>query len=383
MMAFFLATPQGRALANKLLHYFVSAHELSFPIPTQWVTDAAQYIEPTTAPTAYITVEAVTQPSVEVTVQGKLVETSPTLMRQIQESETDLGFQIKVLPPHQAQLVVEDLILDPILMTVYIVYTNPYGVEVGLRQGIGEFPPENERWQEVPESAILPAQVGEYPAEFVRGMFAGTPDSEALSWWADAPFLRLRWKEGDRWFEISRTGHPEMSPPLEKEDLIVLAEHLVIASLGNGEATISGAPVELDAIKEQAAFEIRIPTQLPGDFFFRYAQYDDQAQCVVLVYSTEPRDGARGFLVIFETPQGDTNRVYGVGKIISIPIGEATGQYIVGYNTGEPSPYRPAERMTWQEDNITIEIFHFASVILGYNNRLGEDGMLEIAESMR
>jgi hypothetical protein len=304
------------------------------------------------------------------------------LMCEIQMLEDQLGFAIHVLPLQAAELVVERLVLNPTSQNLTIHYTNPYSLSVTLRQGLGEFPPDD-TFDRVPPDAVRAVSIAGSPGEIVGGTFVQWADEDRLEWWPSAPMLRLRWKNDERWYEIGRFGTPEFSPALDGNDLAWLAEHLEQGSSMTDASRGVGFPTSPEQAELQAGFEIMIPGLIPAGLEFRYAQLSDDIARVMLVYSTAADSGPRGYFVINEAREATEARSVGTALVEHVTVHGTDGHCVVGYNRGGESPYSPAELLAWSADGLNFEILHFSAAEDGYNTRLGCEGMIAVAESLQ
>ena len=375
----FLAwTPGGRVLAQSVIRFFQTTDLRAFPVPAEFATSASQAAEPSTAvPTSMAILEpATTHPS---GVSGCDPESGEgTLMCELSTLEAQLGFSVEVLPFQSSELVVERVVPEPASQSLAIYYTNPYSLDVSLRQGLGEFPSE-EDYRLIPPEGVRSVRIAGSPGEIVRGMFVQRAGEDQLEWWPSAAMLRMRWREDQRWFEISRFGTPEFSTVLDEAELIWMAEHLERES----STAAIGFPTTAELAESQAGIDVKIPVAVPAGFHFRYAQVPDEAGRVMLVYSTPADSGPRGFMVINETREGADARWFGTAKVTHVTVGQAGARYVAGYNRGGESAYSPAELLAWSEGGLDFEILHFTTAEDGYSMRLGPKGMVAVAESLR
>jgi hypothetical protein len=209
-------TPPGQALAQQVLKFFQPAPQLSYPVPA---VDQQQTIEST--PTQ---ITALACP------QSEIVEKYAC---DLTYAEKQLGFPIKALPilpdlPYSGL----DIDIDRGIVHLY------YGPEATLWivQGKGDYPQSigsvDDHWNEVPENAVQVVTVNGQPAEYVEGGFAQLPDSSnKYTWLSELPMARLRWKDGDYWYQITRPGTPELLKNLlgSRDALIKLGERLLWA----------------------------------------------------------------------------------------------------------------------------------------------------------
>jgi hypothetical protein len=200
------ATPQGRLLAQGVWQFFNPAPAASFA-----VTPAAEAAEPATGPTA-------APPAVAAEACGD------DLACQLAAAEAALGFEA-LLPPG-AIAGVDWIYVEALLEsgTLRLGYAAETGGGLVITQSRGDLP--TSPWEAVPADAAQAVSVGGQPAEYVEGTFVVTPGSDEAVWNPAVPLQRLRWRAGDRLFEISKMGDPEAVEYLDLAALVALAESL-------------------------------------------------------------------------------------------------------------------------------------------------------------
>lgn len=372
-VVFIFATPQGRAIARELFGLF--------PTTTQKYYVLSLTETPTARPTYVITTGLATvQPATAANPDecGPTVSpASSTFVCQLMNAEAALGFEIQSFPADRIDLEFDFLLVDPDAHLVNITFKSELAF-YSLTQGLGAFPASIEPWGLVPDDAIRQVHVGGHPAEYVSGGFVPIDGSGAITWDPSNPTYRLRWKAGDRWFEISRfLGYPD---DRMVENLIGLAEHLVSVSQGAHRLAGAGTPT----VEQQAGFDIQEPAVLPEGFHFCGASYIGDIpgsipNTVVLNYCYEEESRSTGFLNIYQTPL--TNERAGFfyefaaspGNLVTledVAIGAGAGKYLVdddGY-TG----------LIWEHGSN-----QYLMTFSGRGSRLGKDDLIAIAGSMK
>jgi hypothetical protein len=200
LAAALLVTPQGRAWAQSVWQFFSVAPADSF---------AVQPVAPpqADAPTAVA-------PSVNA------AECGADLACQVRSAETLLGFTPVVPDEGFAGLTLQAV--DAAGGILRLSYAAQGGGGLVLSQGQGDLTAS--RWDEVAAEAVEAVQVGDVPGEYVQGTFVVPAGSSTAIWNSDAVVLRLRWQQGDRYFELAKLGDPEHLEYLDKAALIALAE---------------------------------------------------------------------------------------------------------------------------------------------------------------
>jgi hypothetical protein len=104
------------------------------------------------------------------------------------------------------------------------------GGRLVLSQGFGDYSFDGD-WESVPVDAVEPVMIGNASGEYVQGGFVAIdPEDSEATWNPNVAMQRLRWKEGDSWFEIMKQGDAYPIEYLDKAGLIALAENLVSSS---------------------------------------------------------------------------------------------------------------------------------------------------------
>ncbi len=224
LLVLFGLTTSGQTFAQQVLHFFRPAPQTTYPVPSPALTAQALPEEqrPTQPPTP-TTIAAAACPQT-----GEAEKYACDLAF----AEKEIGFKIQALPLGFGGLDYRGLDLDRKRKIVHLYYgPEPYGA-LWIAQGVGDFPKgissDNDHWGEVPIDAIQNVMVNGQPGEYVEGGFVQTPGSDQYTWMPDLPMARLRWKQGDIWFQISRGGTPEsLTNTLgSREAIMKLAESL-------------------------------------------------------------------------------------------------------------------------------------------------------------
>ncbi len=229
MVVAMVSPPQGRAWAQQIVELFSRAEALFFPLSAEQIEGAnqAQFDQQrgVTPPTA-------APPETLLFFDESCESDDPDLNYrcQLEQAEGEVGFVILLPPFEDSGLAIASLSVDTLTNTVRAGYTyEDYperGQGVWIQQGLGEFPVGSD-WEKVPFEFIESVMVNGEQAEFVRGTFVAKPGAEQATWLADGPMARLRWKHGERWFEISKAGAPEGVNFMDREGMILLAESLM------------------------------------------------------------------------------------------------------------------------------------------------------------
>ncbi len=385
------ATPWGRAFAQSIFKFFAVAPGTSFPLPTEEI--ALYNVAPTVAPTFAAQLEPVSTatpskatypseteeatsstsvPFVQTPVAGCADAFASLSYRcQVSRAEAAVGFDIKEPPGDLRGLTFTSAEANPTLQRVLLTYTAiGGGSQLSILQARGNY--ASSSWGEVPPNAdVQKVTVNGKEGEYVQGTFVVKPGATSAVWEPDAPVRRLRWREGDMWFQVRLDGHVVQIEYLEKDTLIELAESLTYAPNTAEDQLRADYLTSVKDAEALAGFDLKEPTLLPEGFAFRYAQYDAASHRVRLVYEYGDSSGIAG-IVIFVQPA--TSEVGGDGE--AVQIGTVTGYYTTGSYEGSRS-----QGLSWTSDGLQIGLYLFTSQ--WYGGRLDKDDMTAIAESMK
>lgn len=199
--AFLLATPQGRTFAQTVLSLFTPADSTTFPLenPPGPVAETEE-----NAPTAL----------------------PPSPLISVTEAEAQVGFEIAELPVVPAGFEYIGVRLYGRFVSVEFNALGGGGhlAVMQSREGYNE-----SEWNNVPVGEIVPVKIGGMDGEFVQGMFVVYPGDASATWNSDAAVLRLRWVNNGVWYEIAKFGDVQGTEYLDREEMIRLAESLVIS----------------------------------------------------------------------------------------------------------------------------------------------------------
>lgn len=200
LLAVAFLTPQGRALSQTILQFFVPTENTTFPLqPSQIVPSEPDPSAPTAEPPAPLT--------------------------SVAEAEARVGFGVAELP----------FVPDGFNYLGARLYGNTVSIEYEAQGGGGNLNIKQSQegfmqsdWDKVPADAIVPTKIGELDGEFVRGTFVVYAGETVATWNPNAPILRLRWVKDGVWFEMTKFGNAEAIEYLDQAGLIELAESLAV-----------------------------------------------------------------------------------------------------------------------------------------------------------
>lgn len=193
-----LATPWGQAFAQNVLRFFNPAAEDRFA-----VTPGAGQDTPASEPTA-----------------------SPPEYMPVSEAEARIGFEVRQLPSDPTGLQFQGASVIPALQAIQLNYGCPAG-------GCGLFITQSRAgwvdsvWGQVPSSAaVQPVAIDGLPGEYVKGTYVVYPGAAEATWNPDASMQRLRWRDGEVFFEITLMGEGDVVARIDQDMLLQLAASL-------------------------------------------------------------------------------------------------------------------------------------------------------------
>jgi hypothetical protein len=298
-----LVSPEGQALAEAFKHLFRTAATEQFPTPS-----AGELASPTPEPTFGVTLVPA----------GGMVPTLPSAPTGTPQAALDpcgvnsyvwgytcwmahaekmAGFDAKEFPFAPKEFVFAEVAQDDpgIIMLRYDLIGG--GGYLYFTQGIGgqEF-----RSNLAQDSAIEQVMVGPYQGEFVVGDWViGGANTTYI--WLPCCRERLRWTEGDRWYELDKEASIPQVDYMTRDYMIQMALGMVYHPdpIQSPRADYLSS---LDEAAQLAGFTILRPSVLPQAFTFWYASYDKDLSQLKLNYSTSNREQQGVTMVIVETP---------------------------------------------------------------------------------
>ncbi len=375
-------TPQGRAFAQNIFKFFTTTDQSSFPLSEEEINDL------------YAPIPTYALSLVEVTPLPPQPDDCPnpdgteTYECEIKQAENELNMDLKEFsepPPIWKFVEVQALSNTSSSLTNdigEITYATSSGYLI-LRQGNGDFPPDR-----VLSSAIEQVKIGEYYGEYVDGLFGVRNGDTNLSWDAVGADQRIRWREGERWFEIFASVGPGTSGYLDKQALISLASSMVYQP-ENREET---AQVDFDFIpniplaEKICVCDILQPGKLPNDnTHFDYVRYDPERKSITLHY------GYRALRIV-QTPLESAiiRDLDSYKNVDTVRVGDAVGQFGISpaqktiWESATPPVFTTNNSysvLLWKKDGMMYQIYFDQSFSGG--GQLTKEQMIEIGESLR
>ena len=414
---FFFAVPQGRTLAQQIIHFFTQNDTNVMPGPTstpvKWIEQTPGVAIPTATPVA---------PQATSTSSSSATECEPINLERARCSID----KIREMADFKVYAFAD--LPEGMYFTgatggsdwVDLSYQSPLTyTDAGWVYGyltLSERPftndPNQTTWQVGADAVIQSVQVGEVTGEYTVGHYDGTNGPPV---WVSTDDQWIRWVDQGILFTLDMMG---TLPDLSRDELAALAATLTDGPVGtNGipvvetEVPSSDAvdfheiyPLTLAEAEEKAGFTLMTPDRLPETLSFVGADYDGETKVVKIFYHYSFPDMPEGTdgLVVSEQlkPAGNdcelcgfipgeftqsvSSKVVGMDAIIeTIQIGNNTAQYLegVGWVASDQSgwhwesdPYR--KRVRFQSDKIAFEVWAES-----YN--LTREDVINIAESLQ
>lgn len=396
MLVLALATPQGRAFAQKMFRFFAITQEKSFPIPTDQVGPVpGTQIMP---PALLLPLEPVQvnqpAPAATLDIACSTPASQAGYFCQIKAAEAQAGFDAKefLFDPKGMKFSTAAFIPETGEIRMEFVVSTGGGY-LYLRQGVADFPVQTDSWGKVPSDAVEQVLVNGLYAEIASGTFVVYPNATSAVWEPGGQ-LSLAWRDGDRWFALEKMGDPYPIEWITKDELVKLAEGLVDAR--PAEAVPPLDPEYLSTVEQAealAGFDIPAPTLLPVGYELKRVVWMDGV--VRLMYG--PKNSSDSDLYIsmgrIANFQAGPCTECPAGVTEPAQVGPWQGWYWRGiFSTGAaiaeqpvPTPVWEADAdywsLGWNTDKLWIGISYNPAFNSG--KEMNKDTLIRIAESMK
>jgi hypothetical protein len=280
--------------------------------------------------------------------------------------------------------------------------------ELGVLQSRQDFTAlETSDWFSVPEDAIQQVTVDGQPAEYVNGGFVSQPGEDSAKWEQDSGHIRLRWKNGDWWFQIVKWGQPNMEPQELADLAATLVEDESLVNINaQSESTqeeVNQAYLSIAEVEEVIGKSIKIPSIIPVDLPFSHIRlFSDDA--VMVFYGDFAADKMRingSILTFSQYPKFDDFNASMAERYVNyppevihdvsvngIPAKLVYGTYGIGFdengnqtNFGTYSNDPFTVTLSWQDEESVYFLNFSASMSSG--TRISDEDMIQIAESVK
>ena len=391
-LVIFFFTPPGQAFSHSLFAYFTTVSSTALPpVPT-----------PIAAPTYTLEAALAPEPSNPASIPGCGETINPidsTFLCQLQDAQARLGFVVKSFPAQYIKLPFAFMQVDLEKRTLHLSFRDPQAFRgYILEQGVGDLPDDsifqNALHNPVFEDAVQNVQVGSSPAEFVAGeyIFPEGQVSQGMVWSPDEPVYRLRWREGDHWYEFTLVDSQYIGAnlPAGQAHMIQVAENLVSLDQGAEQLAAGNQP----SVRDSAGFPIKEPGLLPEGF----RQVADgtwsnltTSPRVGMIYAYKVNGECENSLILYQmlipSDEKTLRREYGLlyqGLSISetltadmgqpVQINDRTGYYLDGGASNTTALY-------WRDDMREYLLIYMWSPSFG--GRLDENTLIAIAGSLK
>jgi hypothetical protein len=380
LIAFMGLTPQGRAFAQTIFKFFTTTDQTSVPLSKDEL-ELLYAPEPTFA-LSLVDVTPIPSPPNSCS--------SPVDFQQceVQKIEKQLSIEIKqfsTTPSGWSFTKVQSYTGSSSANTgsmIAISYEKSGGY-LSLLQGVGDFPPD----QHVLSSAVEQVKINEYYGEYVSGSFGLRNGDNSITWSAHGADQRIRWREGERWFEILALVGPGTTGYMDKQDLLRVASTMVYQpdySQHTNQVNMNAIPNIPLAIKI-CGCNILQPTILPEGMTLENLNYDPQWKSITLNY------GYRALRIV-QTPVESalTQNLDGYKNVEDVQIRNVTGQYGISpaqktiWESATPPVFTTNNSysvLLWKKDGTVYQIYFDQSFSGG--GQLTKDQMIEIGENLR
>jgi len=388
-----LATPQGRAWAQTVVHSFLGYFsvtdktslplaETPRPLPTYSVEPALLPFEPKTTPAA--------DPA---RCGATLTWLTATPRCQLLNVQDEARFDLKVFAMTDISLRIEGVSFFQNF--AHITYFSDDGTQsFRLWQGLGDFPPLGV----VHADALKQVTVGNHPAELVVGQFANFVGKSTSNWDTWLPPVQLRWREDDHWYSLSGDRFYWTGDKIQEEQLVqsVMAFAQGLVPLSAETSNLAGNVDQTP--EERVGFHILTPATLPEGCDLNGVWFGTQNErlegTVVVTYGCMKNGQWVSGITLYEALASNkavdffqsftgyyAAMKYDLIQDEMIQIGHASGRYMV--RTGDPSlGDSGSTALTWEQDGLKLMLTPTYAEA-SYGGRYTQTELIAIAESLK
>ena len=406
LLALALITPQGRALAQTILRFFIHAESDTLVVPT---AVPYQWVEVTPgAPLPTLTPAPAEAPFAAVCGDYSNPVCSVEQMR----SMVDFPLREPAYLPSGFYFV--GATGGPKSIQLLYYHENQDGsLLVTVEHGSGTPSPQTDL---IGSSAVVEeVQVGDLVGEYFKGTFAYTDGDSTATWDPDFGNETLRWVDGDLVYTLQYFYPPS---PMGKEGMLAIANSMTTNPVEKAPTPTPDIFGEWDphdmynlSVPEaegRAGFQVLLPTRLPEILILIGARYQAEDSTIWVYYQLDPSQGgstSNGLLLreqAVSSPEGcelcdiaigDYNPLAGQSpsNVLVVPpdaaletvqIGSVTGKYVEGVWSGtdccgwqwDPMPYMKTLR--WWANGRAFELSYTGM-------ELQKEDLLSIAASIQ
>jgi len=414
VVAFLAFTPQGRALAQVVIHFFTRTATDSLPVPTAvpltWVDITPGAPLPTSTP------------------QALFRECGDFPKCSVEQIRSRVNFPVLELGRIPAGMHFLGATGGP--ERIYLLYDNgklTYGVALTEEPWTGS---SDMIQQQVGASAVVETvQVGDVTGEYIKGGFSTrllqAPTFNEVHFsqvWDDKVGLEsLHWLKDGIFYSMSAWDDDMDNVLLDKDAFVALAAGLTTEPVSARQTYVppTATPVppvtfegttyilSVAEARQQAGFDVLEPSKLPDVLSLAGAAYDPEQHIVRTFYIEPPLDPRVTFGVrLSQQPIQDPSACnlcslvrgdYGDvltqknslvvspdAVIEEVQISGVTGQYFVGQWNGPAwVPYSSVETLRWQANGMAFELKYFGFMDASGTVPISKADLVAIAESLK
>jgi hypothetical protein len=407
--AILFATPQGRAWAQEIIHFFTRAAGDTQPAltaePLVWVNVTPGEPAPTATPRAIFTD------------CGDFL--SPTCS--MEQIRSKVNFPVSELGTIPAGLHFVGATGGP--DRVWILYDNgkyTYGLSITEEPWTGSS--ELTQWKIGASAVVQTVQIGNVTGEYVRGGFVSQPGQVDQVWDPNIGIQTLHWINDGVFFDMSVLG-TDTNIVINQDTFVALAAGLttepVSARITPMPATQTPVPVitfkgeiynlSVSQAEEQAGFDVLEPGRLPEVLTLAGASYQSEQNIVRIFYIEQtpgipetfgltvseelaPNTADCKLCSIVVGDYGDfltikSSMVVASDTIIeTVQVGGFPGQYVEGQWGQNNSgwiwiPYPEIKTLRWQANGVAFEL-QYSGFSINNEVPISKADLIAIAESM-
>lgn len=379
LIAVFVLVPNKDVLAEAIKHLFQPVEAEQFPTPSD-----QELATPTFASTFAAQLVPIQETEVSQTAQPAPTGTQDTSLStcekdpygyicKIAQAEKRAGFDAKEFPSDPKGFTFRSVLQAKSnnFMMEYVVIGG--GGYLYLSQGLGnQFPSGT---GEAPESAITEVMVGNHRGEYVEGMWVTDATNKKYTWNACC-MARLRWVDGDRWFEIYKQAAMPQTNYMTREVMIDMALNLVNHPDQNNTPRLEY--LNLEEASKLVNFKILTPGILPDEFRFGFASFTKETNQLHLnYYPGGNAESGTASILITETPLSEIRITeqenLGEMKVEKVEINGFPGTYF----SSDPGNHI----LTWRTHELEISLIIRSNEY--YGGTFAREQVLEMAKSMK
>ena len=388
----YLTTPQGRAMAQGILQFFLNAESNTLSLPTGQPTE---FIPPTrtVVPTRKIGLQKANPEDTAVGGSGFVTPTP------ISTSEYKTSFTGLTLAEAESLAKYKVSVPDS-LPSGYTLEDVSYNQQTQSVQQVSKFNPyhSGEMFildQELSLSIDTIGQnaevnhirVGTTVVEWVNGSWFASPGAVQEEWDLNAPIHTFRWQQGDFYFTLQFWINDSFSPAyLSVEDMQALIEIIIGTRATFPEKLDLNNLTSVEEAERATGFNILEPSILPEGYRFSHAAYEPEGKRVVLIYQPEisSRASSGANLVVFETikatPQAPLSwEGFPPQAVEQVVLGTIPATFVRGAIVDGLYDPEFGLALIWDSGELYITLrFHYSS---SYPVRLEKADMITIGES--